>query len=53
MKEHADKLGDSDREALNSAIEKVKEVAKGDDAAAINGAIEELDQVSQAFGSIY
>lgn len=49
MKEHKDKLKDSDREPLERAIQKTREKAKGDDAQAIKSALEELDQVSHAF----
>jgi molecular chaperone DnaK len=50
IKENEDKLGESDREPLQKAIEKTREVAKTDDAQAIKSAISELEQVSQAFG---
>jgi molecular chaperone DnaK len=48
LKEHGDKLSDSDKQAVERAMENVKEKAKGDDAAAINRAIEELEQASHA-----
>jgi molecular chaperone DnaK len=48
IKEHDEKLKDSDKEPLNKAIEKTREVAKGDDVAAIKSAIEELEQASHA-----
>jgi molecular chaperone DnaK len=48
IKEHDEKLKDSDKEPLNKAIEKTREVAKGDDPAAIKSAIEELEQASHA-----
>lgn len=48
LKENADKLDDSSKQAIESSIEKVQEVAKGDDAAAINSALEELSQATQA-----
>jgi len=54
MKEHADKLRDSDKEPLQKAIEKTKEVAKTDDVDAIRAAVNELEQVSHAFSkSLY
>ncbi|MGM0486184.1 MAG: molecular chaperone DnaK [Planctomycetota bacterium] len=54
MREQGDKLSDSDREPMTRAIEKVRETAKGDDAAAIKAAISELEQASHAFSkSIY
>lgn len=48
LKEHEDKLDDSSKEALNSAIEKVKEAEKGEDTAAIKSAIENLEQAAHA-----
>jgi molecular chaperone DnaK len=49
IKDHADKLKDSDREPLEKAIQKTREKAKGDDVQAIKSAIEELEQTSNAF----
>ncbi|MBV8076479.1 MAG: molecular chaperone DnaK [Planctomycetaceae bacterium] len=48
MDENKDKLTDSDKSAVRSAIEKVNEAKKGDDPAAINRAIEDLQRASQA-----
>jgi molecular chaperone DnaK len=48
IKEQGDKLKDSDKQALESAITKVREAAKAEDAAAIRSAIEELEQASHA-----
>jgi molecular chaperone DnaK len=48
IKEHDEKLKDSDKEPLRKAIEKTREVAKGDDGPAIKSAIEELEQASHA-----
>ena len=54
MKEHKDKLKDSDREPLERAIKTTREKATGDDTSAIKSAIEELEQASHAFSkSIY
>ena len=54
MKEHKDKLKDSDREPLERAIQKTRETAKGNEPQAIKSALEELEQVSHAFSkSIY
>jgi molecular chaperone DnaK len=54
IKEHKDKLKESDREPLERAIQKTREKAKTDDAQAIKSALEELEQVSHAFSkSIY
>ena len=49
MKEHADKLSDADREPLQKAIESTREVAKGEDTAAIKSAISDLEQAAHAF----
>lgn len=49
MKEHESLLSDSDRQPLKRAIEKVREAAKGEDAAAIKSAVAELEQASHAF----
>jgi molecular chaperone DnaK len=48
LKEHDAKLGESDKQAVNAAITRVREVAKGDDAEAIKSAINELEQASHA-----
>ena len=48
LKEHADKLDDASKSAIEASIEKVKSVSAGDDAAAINSALEELSQAGQA-----
>ncbi len=52
MKENEDKLSDDDRAPLVKAIEKTREVAKGEDAQAIKSAISDLEQASMAFGKI-
>jgi molecular chaperone DnaK len=48
LEENKDKLGDSDKAALRAAIDKVNEVKKSDDVAAINRAVDELSRASQA-----
>ena len=50
MKDNAELLTESDKEPLNKAIEKVREMAKGEDLAAMKAATEELEQAAQAFG---
>ncbi|MDA7951044.1 MAG: molecular chaperone DnaK [Pirellulaceae bacterium] len=50
--EQGEKLSDDDKEPLIKSIKKTREVAKGDDLAAIKSAIEELEQVSQAFSKV-
>ena len=52
MKEHADKISETDKIPLQKAIEKVREVAKGDDVAAIKSAVSELEQASHAFSKM-
>ncbi len=52
MKEQDAKLSDSDKEPLKKAIEKVREVAKGDDISAIKSALQELEQTAQALSKI-
>jgi len=49
MKENAEKLSEGDREPLQNAIERTREVAKADDVQAIKSAISDLEQVSHAF----
>jgi molecular chaperone DnaK len=48
LEENKDKLGESDKTALRSAIDKVVELKKSDDVAAINRAVDELQRASQA-----
>jgi molecular chaperone DnaK len=48
LKDNADKLSEGDRAPIQSAIEKLKQVASKDDVAAINTAIGELEQASHA-----
>jgi molecular chaperone DnaK len=48
LEEHKDKLAEADKAALRAAIDKVNEVKKSDDIAAINRAVDELTRASQA-----
>ncbi len=48
LDENKEKLSESDRSALLAAIQKVNEVKKQDDVAAINQAVDELQRASQA-----
>lgn len=48
LKEHADKLDDGSKSAIEAGMEKVKEAEKGEDAAAIDSAVEELTQATHA-----
>ena len=52
MKEHADKLQDSDRQPLEAAIEKVRKAMEGDNAESIKSATKELEQASHAFSKM-
>ncbi|MFN0018293.1 MAG: molecular chaperone DnaK [Pirellulaceae bacterium] len=52
MKEHADKLTDADKQPLQQAVEKTREVAKGTDVAAIKSAVENLEAASHAFSKV-
>lgn len=48
IKEHSDKLSDSDKQPLEAAIEKCREAAKSDDLTLIKSAVSELEQASHA-----
>ena len=48
IKEQGDKLKDADKQSLESAIAKVRETAKAEDAAAIKTAVGELEAASHA-----
>jgi len=48
IKEQGDKLGEADKKSLETAIAKVREAAKGEDASAIKTAIGELEAASHA-----
>jgi molecular chaperone DnaK len=48
MKEHADKLDEDSKAAIEASIEKVNTAIDGEDAAAINTALEELTQATHA-----
>ncbi|HEY2882354.1 MAG TPA: molecular chaperone DnaK [Pirellulales bacterium] len=49
IKEHKDKLKDSDKAALESAMQKVKDANKTDNIDSMKSAIEQLEQASHAF----
>jgi molecular chaperone DnaK len=48
LNENADKIKDSDKAPIQSAIEKLKQKASGEDTSAIRAAIDELMQATQA-----
>jgi len=52
LKEHGEKVPAEERSKVESAITNLKEVMKGDDAAAINKALENVSEASQALGKI-
>ncbi|HOJ68223.1 MAG: molecular chaperone DnaK [Candidatus Hydrogenedentes bacterium] len=52
LKEFGDKIGESDRKEIETAIERVREVAKGEDADAIERAITDLGRATQKIGEI-
>jgi molecular chaperone DnaK len=47
-KEHGDKLGASDKTAIDMAVKKARDVAKGTDVAAMKAAFDELQQATHA-----
>ena len=48
LKEHDAKLNQGDKDAVNRAIAKTREAAKGDDVDAIKGAVHDLEQALHA-----
>ncbi|MHC4402467.1 MAG: molecular chaperone DnaK [Planctomycetota bacterium] len=48
LKEHDAKLGDADKSAINQAIERTREAAKGENVESIKSAMHELEQASHA-----
>jgi molecular chaperone DnaK len=52
IKEHSDKIKESDRAPLEAAITKAREKAKGDDLDAIKSAIAELEAASHAVSKV-
>ena len=49
MKENESSISESDKSAMTSAIDKVKEAMKGTDAVALKSAVDQLEQASHAF----
>jgi molecular chaperone DnaK len=49
MKEHEGKMGAADKDAMNAAIGRVREAAKGDNVDEIKSALSQLEQASHAF----
>ncbi len=52
VKEHADKLPEKDKEAIEAKKDAVTKAAEGEDAAAIEKAIEELQEAAQKIGQV-
>jgi molecular chaperone DnaK len=52
IKEHAEKLGDNDKQPLEAAIAKTRETAQGTNTEAIKAAISELEQASHAVSKV-
>ncbi|MBX3416208.1 MAG: molecular chaperone DnaK [Pirellulaceae bacterium] len=52
IKEHADKLQESDKAPLEAAIKKAREAAEGEDLDAIKSAVQELEQASHALSKV-
>ncbi|WP_437230599.1 molecular chaperone DnaK [Planctomicrobium sp. SH661] len=48
LKEHADKLDDASKAAIESAMQKVRDAEKGDDLPALKSALENLEQATHA-----
>jgi len=48
LKEHADKLDDASKAAIEAAMQKVRDAEKGDDPAALKSALENLEQATHA-----
>lgn len=48
LKEHADKLDDASKSAIESAMQKVRDAEKGDDLPALKSALENLEQATHA-----
>jgi molecular chaperone DnaK len=51
LKEHSDKLKSADKDAVEAAIKKTREVAQGNNVEAIKSAISELEQAGHALSS--
>jgi molecular chaperone DnaK len=47
--EQGKKMGDDDRKPIETAMEKVRKVAEGEDSAEIKSAVAELEEIAQAF----
>ncbi len=52
LKEHGEKLSESDRQQIEEAMKETREAAQGDDAARIDAAMEKLNQASHALAAM-
>ena len=52
LKEHGEKLGESDRKQIEDAIKETREAAQGEDAGKIDAAVEKLNQASHALAAM-
>ena len=52
LKEHGDKLEESDRQAVEQALEQARKALEGDDAAAIETAVSQLQQASHKLSEV-
>ena len=52
LEEHKDKLTDADKEPMQRAVSKLREVAKGEDIEAINAGVKELEQAQHAWSKV-
>jgi molecular chaperone DnaK len=52
LEEHKDKLSDDDKEPMQRAVSKLREVAGSDDLEGINSAIKDLEQAQQAWSKV-
>ncbi|MBN2584826.1 MAG: molecular chaperone DnaK [Planctomycetes bacterium] len=52
LKEHGDKVSDSDKKAIEASIKEVRDAIQGDDAAKIDAAVEKLNQAGHAIAKV-
>jgi molecular chaperone DnaK len=52
MKEHSEKLKDSDKAPLEAAMKKVRDASESEDVAAIKSAVKELEAASHALSKL-
>ena len=52
INEQGDKLSEADKGPLQKSLEKVRQLAKGDNTQAIKSALEDLEQAAQAVGKV-